>query len=217
MVDEKKIVLANTTASESIRERIKAVPVAALTSSPLWVEARWVGTTFRYHPTSEIPPVMGLVFEKTGPALELFRKLEEAYDHKDRLEEIRISIIEGSPPGQRFGYTVHICPDPDALAMYATAEDIVINPTLTPFLGRWSRFYPVPGSEPMLPRFKDEFGKHGEFMLAPVTRRADGQSYLNPKLGLIKQTIQFRELTEITEDDIDAGALLMPRLVPPCT
>src|ERR1700683_1258298 len=150
MLDEKKLILPNATASESIRQRVKSVPVAALTSSPLWEKARWVAMTFRYHPTSEVPPAMGLIFDNAERALELFREFERVYDHNDRLEDIRISIIEGSPPGQRFGYTIHICPEPDALAMYATAEDVVVDPTLTPSLARWGRFYPVPGSDPML-------------------------------------------------------------------
>ena len=199
----------------AVERHAELMPVAAFTTSPLWQEARWTATTFRWHPTSAAPPVMGLVFENAEPGLDLFRQLEKAYNHTDRFEEMRVSVIEGSPAGQRAGYTVHICPDPDALAMHATGDGLVIDPTLTPFLGRWNRMYPVPGQPALLPRFKEEVRRHGEYLLAPVTRRADGQLWFSSELGFIKHTIDFREVADIGEGDIDAGAVLMPVLMPP--
>jgi hypothetical protein len=199
-------------------ERIAfSMPMAGFTASPLWREARWCATTFRWHATGTAPPKMGLVFEHAEAGKELFRELEKAYNHVDRFEELRISIIEGSPPGQQSGYTVHFCPDPDALAMHATGEDIVLHPQLATRLGRWNRMYPIPGALPLLPRFKEEFRKHGEFLLVPLTRGADGQNYFNSELGLIKHSIEFRNLAEIGKDDIDARALAMPQLIPPRT
>jgi hypothetical protein len=194
------------------------MPIAAFTISPLWQKARWMATTYRWHPQSERPPSMGIVFEDAEAGNQLFQGLKAAYNQTDRFEEMRISIIEGSPPGQKFGYSVHICPDPDALALHATGEDVVLNQNLVPFLGKWNRAYPIPGSPPvpLLTRFKEEFAKHGQFMLAPVVRRNDGQDYFDPHLGIIKHTIQFRQLSDITsESDIDAMALLMPALITP--
>jgi hypothetical protein len=193
----------------------QSLPVARFTTSPLWPNARWRAMSFRWHPTGEAPPVLGLCFEVAEPATKLFLELEGAYNHVDRFEELRISIIEGSPPGQPFGYSVHIYPDPDALAMHATGEDIVLDPKSTRRLGRWNRFYPIPGDPPRLPRFKEEFARHGEFLLAPVTPHEDGLNYYSSKLGIIKHAIEFRRLDEIREDEIDARALLMPRLIPP--
>jgi hypothetical protein len=199
----------------TVQQIAKSMPVASFTTSPLWREARWRATTFRWHRESIAPPKMGLVFENAEAGKELFRKLERAYNHIDRFEELRISIIEGSPLGQQPGYTVHICPDPDALAMHATGEDIVLDTELTIRLGRWNRMYPIPGAPPLLPRFKEEFAKHGEFLLAPVTRGADGQNYFSSELGFIKHSIEFRDLSEIGKNDPDARALTMPQLAPP--
>ncbi len=52
-------------------------------------------------------------------------------------------------------------------------------------------------------------------MLAPVTRWQDGQLYANPELGIIKNSILFRTLSEIAEDDVDAAALVLPQLIQP--
>lgn len=198
-----------------IRQHAGVMPAATFTTDPRWDVAGWSATTFQWHPTSEAPPIMGLVFDNAEAGKGVFADLVAQQSHSDRFEELRVSIIEGSMPGQQAGYTVHLCPDPESLAAYATAEDFVLNPRIIPFLGRWNRAYPTPGSPPLLPRFKDEFHKHKEFLLAPVTRRADGQLWVDVELGIVKNTISFRELSEIGQDDIDAAALVLPQLITP--
>src|SRR5688572_12141460 len=137
-----------------IRQHAKPMPATAFTTHPRWSEARWSATTFQWHPTSEAPPIMGLVFDNAEAAREIFREGERQMNHTDRFEEIRVSIIEGPVPGQeeRPGYTVHISPDPDALAAHATAEDFVVDQNVIPFLGQWNRHYPVPGMPALLPK-----------------------------------------------------------------
>jgi hypothetical protein len=51
--------------------------------------------------------------------------------------------------------------------------------------------------------------------LAPVVRRADGQLWFQPELGIIKNEVHFRQLTDITSDDPDAAAILLPQLITP--
>ncbi|HEV2293553.1 MAG TPA: hypothetical protein VGR35_06835 [Tepidisphaeraceae bacterium] len=206
--------------AERIRQHAKAMPAAAFTTHPLWAEARWSATTFQWHPQSEAPPIMGLVFDNAEAGKEIFREAERQMNHTDRFEEIRVSIIEGLVPGQehRPGYTVHISPDPEALAAHATAEDFVADPKVVLFLGQWNRHYPIPGMPPLLPKFKREFTKHKEFLLAPVTRRPDGKLYTDPMLGIIKNVIHFRYLSEITTpDDPDGAAIVLPQLIMPPT
>ncbi|MDP9173553.1 MAG: hypothetical protein M3O30_06775 [Planctomycetota bacterium] len=209
---------------ESINARVRicadAMPVAAFTTSPLWQEAKWSGTTFRWNPDRpvKVPPIMGICFRNADVGRKLFSQLVDYHGNRDEHEEIRVSIIEGSPPGQQFGYSVHICPDPESLAAYATAADLVLDPKLIRFFGRWNRLYPIPGqsSPPLLEMFKRGLEKHGEFMLTSATIREDGQQYFDAQIGLIKHKIEFRKLTDITsEDDPDALALAMPALVPP--
>ena len=201
-----------------VRQHASAMPAAAFTTHPLWGEAKWNATTFKWHPTSEAPPIMGLVFDNAEAGLEIFREAERQMNHEDRFEEIRVSIIEGPVPGEehRPGYSVHICADPEALAAHATAEDFVVDPSIVPFLGQWNRHFPVPGQPNLLKRFKQEFSKHNEFLLAPVVRHADGKLYPEPKLGIIKNIVYLRDLSEINSpDDPDAAALMLPTLITP--
>jgi hypothetical protein len=201
-----------------VRQHVKAMPAAAFTTHPLWAEAKWSATTYRWHPTSEAPPIMGLVFENIEAGLEIFREAQQQMNYEDQFDEIRLSIIEGVVSGQehRPGYSVHICADPDALAAHATMEDFVVDPSVIPFLGQWNFHYPVPGAPPLLARFKEEFENHKEFLLAPAIRRTDGNLYMEPELGIIKNVIFFRQLSDISApDDTDAAALLMLQFITP--
>jgi hypothetical protein len=201
-----------------VQQHVKAMPAAAFATHPLWDEANWSASTYQWHPTSDAPPIMGLVFENVEAGLEIFREAERQMHHEDQFDEIRISIIEGAVPGQenRPGYSVHLCADPDALCTHATLEEFVVDPNIVPFLGQWNRHYPIPGTPLLLPRFKQEFDTHKEFMLAPTVRRASGKLYMKPELGIIKKAIVFRKLSDITSpDDIDAAAALLPQLITP--
>jgi len=53
-------------------------------------------------------------------------------------------------------------------------------------------------------------------MLAPAIHHADGKLYMEPMLGIIKNVVFFRQLSDITApDDTDAAALMLPQLITP--
>jgi hypothetical protein len=193
----------------------KVSPVVQFTTNPLWSRAAWSATTFQWHPSSAAPPIMGLVFDNAHAAQSLFREFAKSNNHSDRFEELRVSIIEGSPPGLPDGYSVHLCPDPEALAMHATGVELVMDAEVSRSLGKWSRMYPTPGSPSLLTRFKAEFEKHHEFLLAPVTVRADGQRFVDIDSGIVKNCIAVRQLSDVSCEDVDALALHLPGLTVP--
>lgn len=174
-----------------------------LINIPLWEVAVWSATAFQFHPTGECPPVLGIVFKDADAGREIFSEWVTMFGNVDQFEEIRVSIIEGDLPGKQSGYTVHISPDPVSIAARATAEGIVVDPKVV-WLGRVNRMHPPPDSPPLLARFKEEFQRHGEFLLAPVTRRGDGQLWTDVEFGIVKTSIQFRDVSEIGHDDIDS-------------
>lgn len=203
--------------SKAARKLSLRSPTATFTTSSLWLEAIWVSTTFQWHPMNEAPPIMGLVFENAEKGKELFLAFAKSCNHSDRFEELRISIIEGSPEGQPFGYSVNLGPEMEMLQAMAAAEDIEITNATMPLFGQVNRMYPVPGQPNLLARFKQEYEKHKQFLLAPVVKRADGQLWCEHELGIEKSLIIFRDLKDIQPDDIDAVALALPQLVTPPT
>ena len=75
--------------------------------------------------------------------------------------------------------------------------------------------HPHLGGDPsMLPRFKQEYEKHGKYLLAPVTRHADGQLYVDVDCGVEKTILHFRDAADIGPGDIDAPVLRPPIFEP---
>jgi hypothetical protein len=177
-----------------------------LINIPLWEVAVWSATAFQFDPTGECPPVLGIVFQDGDAGREIFSEWVAMFGNDDQFEEIRVSIIEGNVPGHRPGYTVHISPDPVSIAARATAEGIALDPKVI-YIGRFNRMHPPLDSPPLLARFKEEFQRHGEFLLAPVTRRNDGQLWTDVEFGIVKTSMQFRDVSEVGEGDIDASPL----------
>jgi len=189
--------------------------VTKFLTNPTWDSAEWVATTFRWHPTGDAPPIMGIVFEMGNEGKAVFETWTKEYGNQDPTSELRISIVEGSPEGQRYGYSVHICPDPETILARATMDGVVVDLSKMVRFGRVNRMYPIPGQPNLLKRFQREFAKHKEYLLAPVTKRDDGQLWVDVELGIVKKTVHFRDLKDITESDIDAAALALPALITP--
>ena len=178
-------------------------------SAESWGRAFWIATTFRWHPGGAAPPIMGLVFADAEAGRALFREWAAACDHRDELEELRVAVVEGDIPGMEPGYSVHLCPDPEALMIRAAAEGREAGGAAPP--SRVSRMHPHLGGDPsMLPAFKREYERHGQYLLAPVTRRGDGQLYVDVDCGVEKTVLHFRDAADIGPGDIDASVLRPP-------
>ncbi len=173
------------------------LPVIRFLRSSHWNNVRWHGTTFRWHPDSAAPPIMGLVLDNRDAATALFRTWKDLSGNQDSFEELRVTIIEGELSGVVPGYFVHLCPDPDNTMAHATADDMIIELQQFGQYYRTNKMDYLPGSPPMLVRFREEYNKHGEFMLAPVIKREDGQFYVDAELGIIKREIYFMNTQEV--------------------
>ncbi len=176
-----------------------------------WGETGWSGTTFRWHPAGEAPPVMGLVFDDDSAGQSIFNEWVALAGNQDPYEELRVTIIEGEIADTQPEYIVLLCPDPANTLVHATAEGASFDIEQISGLCRANKMDFLPDSPPMLPRFKEECAKHGEFLLAPVTRRDDGQMYFDVNLGIVKKKIEFRSvegiLAELKGQGIDVEAI----------
>ena len=168
----------------------------------LWNAAKWRATFFSYQLGK--PPTMGLAFQNEAAARKIFEGWHERYGDNDRYEELRVSIVEGQIKGKDDGYTVHIGPDPDAVLKrfkdtgYAFDDEILIC------VSRLNRMYP-PSDSKNLSLFKTSYGEHKTYFLAPGVVSEDGKR-LKPifELGIFKGKIHFRNVSEISSNDIDS-------------
>ncbi len=174
----------------------------AFCESPLWDQAVWMATSYQWHPSSEMPPIMGLVFGNWMKGVDLSRVWIDAAGNADENDGLRVAVLEGETPGQTDGYTVRLSP--------SLNEFLDENDEDRRSIGRAMRMHPlsgVPGSPDMLTRFKQEYERHGEFMLAPVVQRDDGHLYVNVHQGIIKRELLIRHVSEIGADEPDLLAL----------
>lgn len=170
-------------------------------SSPLWDGALWIATTYRWHPNSDAPPVMGIIFANWATGISLFREWTDAQGNGDTHDDIRVAVIEGDIEGQEPGYSIRIS------AAQADWEQVQMN-RLTP--SQVQRMHPLRNNPNMLQDFKREYLKHGEFLLAPVVQHDNDEMHFNVQAGIIKRDCVFRDASDIGDNEPDAIVLDPP-------
>ena len=147
---------------------------------------------------------MGLVFANWATGVNLFRTWPKEFDNTDQYDDLRVVVIEGEIPEQQSGYSIRIS------AAQADWEQVEMN---RPAPSQVQRMHPLPDNPDMLQKFKQEYLKHGEFLLAPVVQQDDDQLYFNVHAGIIKRECVFRDASEIGENDPDAIVFELPAQV----
>lgn len=190
-------------------------PVMGFLGSRRWDDARWQGTTFRWHPTGEAPPVMGLVFANADAGKTLFGEWVGLAGNRDPYEELSVTIVEGSALGDAPGYLVHLGADAESTQAHANAMGVELDPDALIEMQIARKMDVADDVSSMLDRFKREYTRHGEFLLAPVTARGDGRLFIDIELGIVKTKINFLTVDQIVDDlrrrgfDVDPIAKLM--------
>ncbi len=173
----------------------KTIQKSKMLKPESWQEAIWLATTYRWHPESAAPPVMGLVFADWEKGVEIFQQWIDVNGHEDKTDSIRIAIIEGDIPEQQPGYTIRISAnEPDQLSDSQNQS------------GQICRMHPLPETPEMpnmLAQFKREYMLHGEYLLAPVIMKDDNQLWFNVNYGIIKRKLVLRHASEISPNDPD--------------
>ena len=167
-----------------------------------WDKAKWRGTVFLHDPTGVSPPILGIQFTNIEIGKQIFKEWLERLGKIDAYEELRISIVEGEIPGERRGYSVHISSNTQKTEARARAEGATSNADYAVTIGRVNQMEPELNS-PHLPNFKQGYQKHGRYYLIPVSPD------MNPdfNLAIEKTEIHFRNVSDLTETDVDAVVL----------
>ncbi|MCK5876182.1 MAG: hypothetical protein KAG43_01000 [Candidatus Marithrix sp.] len=162
----------------------------------LWEEADWIGTAFASS-EDEIPAI-ALVFEKETPAIEIFQQWQADFGKVDEDERLRISIIEGEIAGQADGYTIHISPNLDKILTQADDAQIDI-------INKYQRLVSSEKSTG-LTDFKSAFAKFKQYHILPAFYIDES---IQPifDVAILKTAIFFRDIADISENDIDAVIL----------
>ncbi len=168
-----------------------------------WNVAGWNGISYLHDPQGVNLPCFGIFFENIEAGKQIFSDWRVRLGKIDEYDELRIAIIEGEIPGLKKGYSVHISSDLENIKRRARAEGKDISAEYFVISGRVHRMTPDPGS-PHLPRFKQEYARHGRYYLIPVSRSTSGQPIPHLEYAIGKTKIHFRDALEITKRDMDS-------------
>ncbi|SEW33375.1 hypothetical protein [[Clostridium] fimetarium] len=178
----------------------KVMCVTAVIDVDLWNEATWRGTAVLSDGQSA--PYLGLLFENREAAIKIFKQWNEDFGCRDMYEEIRISILQGDIQGEEHGYTVHITTNQENLLSKCKKLNLPIDETLFAIVSRYRRIETAKTNRNM-ETFRSEYERYLSYKIIPVYMSKEGLEPLF-EYEIEKSEICFRQVGDITENDIDA-------------
>jgi hypothetical protein len=171
-----------------------------LINHALWSAAHWRETSFLLTPDLDQPAGLGLMFENYSAGQQIFTAWREALGETDAKEMLRVSILHGTAPAGKKGYTVHFTTD--AMSVITLTErdpqDILIgsrfmfNETLANHNMEW---------------FITSLERHGKYFIFPLPMQPaqDLTVYFSHRLW--KTRFYHCEFSSVKPEDADAIAL----------
>ena len=178
----------------------KALCLTGVINTELWDAANWCGTAVLSDKQSA--PYLGIVFKDKEAAIKIFEQWNKCFGNKDIYEEIRISIIEGDIPDEEHGYTVHLTTNQENLVSKCKKLNMQVDSTLFAIVSRFQRMATTPDNH-SIEIFREEYERYLSYKIIPVYMN---QEELKPLFNyeIEKTEIYFRQVNEITENDIDS-------------
>lgn len=190
-------------------ERKKVGFLTAIDESK-WEAAGWHGVIFGHDPSGNYPPMVGLLFRNIEAGKSIFAGWRESLADNDKFDELRLAFIEGEIPNKESGYSVSIGLDIENVRNKIESQGGEWKPDYILTTSRFHRMNPNPGSN-NLEIFKQNFQRHGTYFLVPASGDYTQPSSIVPLMDLKiqKRKVYLRNITEITEEDIDHAGIKM--------
>lgn len=197
--------------TKEVKTDPKSMFLTCVIDVDLWNKASWSGTGFIG--CGNISPTLLIAYKNIKSGIEIFKDWKKYFKEYDKNEEIRISIIEGDIPNELPGYSVHI--NSNFEFKYNQFEKAGIEPDdfLLMTIGRFNRMNPPNGKNPYLEVFKKEYEYFGSYFIAPAEYdETTGKIVPYLEYRILKKEILFRNVEEITENDLDYIVFKAPEL-----
>ncbi|WP_227450744.1 hypothetical protein [Clostridioides sp. ES-S-0108-01] len=184
----------------------KVMYITGVIDTELWDKAKWLGTAILSDKKSA--PYLGLLFTNRDAAIKIFEQWNKDFGHRDIYEEMRVSVIEGDIQGQEHGYTIHITTNQENLISKYKKLNLSTDEISFAIISRYRRMPTAVGNRNMA-NFREEVERFLSYKIIPVYMSESG---LEPLFDyeIEKTEIFFRQVDEITEQDIDY-ACIKPR------
>ena len=149
-------------------------------------------------------PTLLLPFVNEKYAVKIFEDWIETIGKDDKMENIRIALVEGDVPGEEAGYYVVVGNNIDEAVKRAEASGSSIDELMILNVSRIIRANPNDNFQ-AFNYFKEAYHKYGEYILMPaVLNERTGQITPLTKYGIHKKQLIYRNIADIKENDQDA-------------
>jgi hypothetical protein len=181
----------------------KTLFISELIDQEEWEQAKWKnGVGYLWSKNDEGPPAIILFFESMKKGEKLFSDLIKKVGQEDKLEQLRVSIVEGSVPYQKDGYFVLIGENHSAILTTINDQKDLESVEYIAVNQRFHRIYTKEDSF-NLKKFKEEFEKYKCYYIGPGVQLGDGKGPLQFEFDsdqfILKRNIEFRNYDDIPE------------------
>ena len=183
-----------------------------------WQKAKWRGMFYEL-PADDLPRV-GLFFDDGDAGATIFREWRERFGSLDQFDELRISFVFGSIPGEPAGYSVVLSPDLSGVVNGYISRGMRPRPNMRSSLFleqvKYRRMHAQRerGWVPEVERFRKTYTPGAPFLFGPARRSnvlsAAGapQVLFDTSLAIRKQVCFFRSVAGLRHDrDVEACVL----------
>lgn len=168
-----------------------------------WNNAGWKGTGFFLDIRGIEVPYFALLFTNEEYSKKIFKEWQELYGKNDVNNEIRIAVIEGDIPGKEKGYTIHITPNYKQVTKRMINKGLDLQNNLIGGISRIQRSVTRDNFK-MFNLFKKQFYQFEKCYLIPAYyNEQEGTCVPFYEYRILKSNIEFRQVKEIDEQDID--------------
>lgn len=168
------------------------VTTSSIIRSHLWDRAKWRGIGFAY----EEIPIIALVFENCGAAVELWKALAEDIGDDDSREKIRVSILKGISIKKPFAYRIAIGPGVGSF-------DEAPSGGFQYMMSRANTMEPVSGDN--LKHLENEMAKKNAAYLMAGTFGSDGHPMNVSEARIRIKNVVIRNAYEVGPNDLDSA------------
>jgi hypothetical protein len=176
----------------------------------LWVDSGYSGIAFLTDPLDIEPPAMGLMFRDKNFGNQIFNHWINIVGKEDHHEALRISIIEGDLPGEKAGYSVIVGSNMEGEIACAKEQGSEIDPRF--YIGASRVIRMLNPQSVHLANFKAAYEKHKKYILIPVYSPDLKEMAPQFQFAILKRRINFRNVENISEDDVDSITLGINRM-----
>lgn len=185
----------------------KTLFVSSMIDIETWDKATWRGAGFLFSQDPMDMPILLLIYKNEKYASKIFRDWIADVGKTDINEDIRIALVEGDVVGEEKGYYIVIGNNLDEAIKRAEKSGIDIYEMMLFNVTRIIRANPTDNFYSYNWFKKEYLNKRTFYIMPAVIDESTNQVKPLFDYAILKHKIEYRDIKDITENDVDAVLL----------